>query len=170
MLKIVYSSVYGSSKAYAEALASRFGAIAEDVKDAELGNAEIVVHFGGLYAGTVSGLKKVYRAIPENAELIVVTVGLADPGYGDNKRKIESDVSKIIPPGRARLFHVRGRMDYSVLSAKHRAMMWMLVKWIKSHNYDDPQNRQLVETYGDVIDFVDFGMLDDIEKYLKERI
>ena len=76
---IVYGSQYGTTKRYAEQLSEMINLPVisyEDIK--ELTEYDLIVHFGGLYAGGVKGLKRIIKVLGENTQLIIVTVGLAD--------------------------------------------------------------------------------------------
>lgn len=66
---ITYGSQYGTTKRYAEKLAQMTGipvASYEDIK--ELAGYELVIHFGGLYAGGVTGLKRIIKLLPQTAK------------------------------------------------------------------------------------------------------
>ena len=91
---IVYGTQYGTTKRYAE----KFSEIMdlpcmsyEEVK--ALSGYDVVIHFGGLYAGGVKGLKTTIKALPENARLIIVTVGLADVSDEENINNIQSSAA-----------------------------------------------------------------------------
>ena len=57
----------------------------------------MVIHFGGLYAGGVKGLKKTIKSIKDNTKLIVVTVGLADVNDVLNTDNIKKSIKNQIP-------------------------------------------------------------------------
>ncbi len=170
---ITYATVYGSAKEYAEELARRLGLIAADVSSADLSGSEAVVHFGSLYAGSMLGLKTAVRKMPENALLLAVSVGLADPNANNNKEKICRDINKAVPESRRRnatFFHLRGRMDYSLLSPRHRAMMWMLCKWINKKDTRSDEDQAILDTYGTCIDFMDISSVGEIEEYIRKNL
>ena len=82
---IVYGSQYGTAKRYAEKFSQMTDIPVtsyEDIK--ELTGYESVIHFGGLYAGGVTGLKRIVKLLPQNAKFMIVTVGLADVGDEKN--------------------------------------------------------------------------------------
>ena len=95
---IVYGSQYGTTKKYAERFAemTNLPIIAyENIKD--LRGYDLIIHFGGLYAGGVKGLKNTVRALRKNAKLIIVTVGLADVYDEENIRNIRQAIGKQVP-------------------------------------------------------------------------
>ena len=168
MIRVTYSSVYGSSMEYAEHLAFRLGLPAEDIISADVGDVSLLIHFGGLYAGTMAGLCKAVRKLPPEALLAAVSVGLADPSKPENAAKIDADILRVVPEEmqkRLRIFRLRGRMDYPGLSTKHRAMMWMLCRWIGRKTEKSDENQAILDTYGSVIDFMDFSSLDPIAAF-----
>ena len=130
-----------------------------------------VVFFGGLYAGVVNGLAGCVKHLPHSAELVLVTVGLADPAVEENHDEISKMVDKVITgelKNRTKVFHLRGGMDYSALSAKHKAMMWMLVKvLLKTKKERSEEDQSLIDTYGSCIDFVDFSTLTPVEEFVR---
>ena len=167
---VVYKSMYGSSKKYALEFARRMHLEVADVKSIP-SDADIVVFFGGLYAGVVNGLAECVKHLPRSAELVLVTVGLADPAVDENHDGIRKMTDKVITgelKNRTRIFHLRGGMDYSALSAKHKAMMWMLVKvLLKTKKERSEEDQSLIDTYGSCIDFVDFSALSPVEEFIR---
>ena len=66
---IVYGSQYGTTKRYAEKFSEMTGVPClsyENVKT--LSGYGLVIHFGGLYAGGVKGLKTTVKALQENTK------------------------------------------------------------------------------------------------------
>ena len=173
MIVVTYSSMYGASREYAECLAEHLGVRALDIKDADIAGASLFIHFGGLYAGTLAGLSKAVKLLPPDAVLVVVSVGLADPSKRENAEKIDSDIMRIVPEGirpRLRIFRLRGRMDYSRLSPKHRAMMWMLRRWLERKTERGEESQAILDTYGTQIDFMDLASLDCIERFAEDYV
>ena len=90
---IVYGSQYGTTKRYAEKFSEMTGVPClsyENVKT--LSGYGLVIHFGGLYAGGVKGLKATVKALQENTKLIIVTVGLADVTDEENRNNIKKSI------------------------------------------------------------------------------
>ena len=77
---VAYTSKYGSTRKYAEWIASALNAdlfAAQTVEPKVLSQYDVVIYGGGLYAGGIAGVKLVTQNPCNN--LIVFTVGLADP-------------------------------------------------------------------------------------------
>ena len=162
---IVYGSCYGSAKRYAEAFAARTGSpvLAEETVR-NLCGVDRVILFGALYAGGVKGLKKLLRTLPENTRLVIVTVGLADVENPKNTAHIREALCRQVPQPRLKgtaVFHLRGGIDYQKPNFKHRAMMAMLCRRLKSlpPEKQTDEDRALLETYGKAVDFVDLDTL-----------
>ena len=152
---ITYSTVYGASAYYAGLLASELGTEAHDLDDAAVADADILVHFAGLYAGSINGLRKAVSRLPEDRVLILCTVGLADPGKESTAEEIRRIAGRVLKGRRCTIFSLRGDMDYSRLTPKHRAMMWALVRMLKARRERSEEDEALIATYGGKLDFKD---------------
>ena len=163
--QILYGSRYGASRRYAEAFSQMTGIPVSDCASIpDLTGCDLVLHFGGLYAGGVAGLQATLRALPETARLVIATVGLADVRDPENVRNIRSALARQVPRqilDRAAVFHLRGAIDYGELKWKHRAMMTLLYQKAKRIPRDrqTPEVRAMLETFGSRVDFVDTGSL-----------
>ncbi len=157
-LTISYSGFYGSSQRYAEELGRIMGTPSSDVREADFSITSAAVHFGSLYAGTVCGLSLFCRRLPPSVPFAVASVGIADPAISGNAEKIADDIRRIVPQdmhSRMRIYSLRGILDYSLLSPRHRAMMWMLRLWIKAGREMTDEDRMILGTYGGRSDFFD---------------
>ena len=140
---IIYGSQYGTTKRYAEKFSQMTGIPCtnyEELKD--LAGYDKVIHFGGLYAGGVKGLKDTLKALPDGAKLIIVTVGLADVHDKENTDNIKKSIRKQVPErlyNEVAIFHLRGGIDYKKLNLRHRAMMTLLYN--KAKHLPGPMSR-----------------------------
>ena len=88
--------------------------------------------------------------------------------YGSTRRYAEklSDQTGIPTEllDRAKLFHLRGGIDYQKLSFGHRTMMKLLYQSLRRTPFEKQtaENRAFLETYGKQVDFTDFRALDPI--------
>lgn len=170
---IIYGSQYGTTKNYAEKFASMTGIPVisyEDIKD--LNGYDLIIHFGGLYAGGVKGLKKTVGALQEDAKLVIVTVGLADVSDKENTDNIKKSLQKQVPEkllSHAAIFHLRGGIDYKSLSFKHRAMMTMLYNKVRKlpEERKTAEVKAMIETFNQKVDFVDYDSLNQILEAIK---
>ncbi len=167
---IVYGSQYGSTRRYAEKLSEQVGIPAVSYQNApELSNRKTIVYLGGLYAGGVLGLAKTLRSfsLQDGQKLLLVTVGLADPNEPENQDNIRTSLQRQLPAelfDRAKVFHLRGGIDYQKLSFGHRTMMKLLYQSLRRTPLEKQtaENRALIETYGKQVDFINFGALEPI--------
>ena len=166
---VIYGSVYGTTRQYARAIAGRFDLPcrpAAEVGQRELDGCRLLIFGGGLYAGGVAGLRRLLRMLrrPEEKDVVLFTVGIADPAVPENAAHIRRSLERQVPAGileRARVFHLRGGIDYGALGPVHRAMMAMLRATLANR---DPaslreEDRELLRTYGQVVDFTDRAAL-----------
>lgn len=170
---IIYGSRYGSTKRYAERLAEMTGLEAVEYKAVkDLGDYDRIVYLGSLYAGGVTGLKQTVGKMSPQQELIVSTVGLADPTDASNVAHIRQSIKGQIPAhfyDESRLFHLRGAIDYSHLSFGHNLMMKMFHSMMlkKPEAELTADAKAMLETYGKQVDFVDFSSLQPIVDKIK---
>ena len=128
---IIYGSCYGTTQKYAGELSARTGIRSVSYKDIkDIDPYQTVIYLGGLYAGGVEGMKKTLKNLTgiSDKKIIIVTVGLADPADKQNTEHIRNNIRSQISPDiyeKARIFHLRGGIDYSKLSLLHKTMMKM---------------------------------------------
>lgn len=169
---IIYKSQYGSTEQYAKWLAEMLNCEAVNASQAKnfnLGDYDVVILGGGLYAGGIGGapiLKKQFDKL-KNKKVVVFTVGLADPAATDYTKIINmgftSEQQKNI-----RFFHLRGKIDYSKLNAIHKVAMAAL-KFMVSHQKESKrieEDEQFLETYGKTADFMNRDTLLSIVDYV----
>ena len=164
---IVYGSQYGTAKRYAEALAGKMDSVIKSYEEPmDLGAYDNIVFIGALYAGGVLGLKKTLSGIHDlqDKKIVIATVGLADPHDGENTESIRNSLKKQLSENifiHARIFHLRGGIDYSRLNLKHRTMMALLYGKAKglAEEKKTAEVKAMIDTYGKRVDFVDFGSL-----------
>ena len=169
---IIYGTVYGSSKRYAEILSQKYNMEMKsfnEIKDINI--YDEIIYIGSLYAGGVLGMKKTLNNIKDltNKKIIIVTCGVADPLDTENieairknmKKQLKEEIFKI-----SSIYHVRGAIDYTKLSGKHKFMMKLLYKkCIKIPEEErTPDMRGLIETYDKQVDFISEDFLKELEK------
>lgn len=162
---ITYGSQYGSTRRYAELFAELSGFPLLPYSEVQtMAEFECVIHFGALYAGGVMGLKHIVPLLSGQAELIVVTVGLADVHDTENTNHIKCSVQRQIPKNvwnNTKIYHLRGAIDYDNLTIRHRTMMALLYAKAKRlpEEKKNAETKAMIETYGKQISFVDNGEL-----------
>lgn len=165
---IIYGSQYGTTRFYAEKLSELTGinSISYDKKE-DISGCKLVIYLGGLYAGGVKGLKRAKKYFPESAKLILITVGLADPADSENVKNIRVSLQKQLPENiykNARIFHLRGGIDYKQLTLKHRTMMRLLYNSVKNTPLEKmtEETKAMIDTYNKQVNFIDERTLNPI--------
>ena len=167
---IIYGSHYGTTKQYAKELSRRTNIEAISFKNVkEINDYDNIIYLGGLYAGGVLGMSKTIKKLNNivNKKIIIVTVGLSDPTDEVNKNNIRNNIKKQVSKEifeKAKIFHLRGGIDYSKLNFKHKTMMKLLYNAVKNLQKEKQtaEDRAMIETYNQKVNFVDFSSLDKI--------
>ena len=170
MKVIIYGSQYGTTKKYADELGKRTGIEVKNYEDiSDINIYDTIIYFGALYAGGVMGMKKTLSklSLVEDKNIIIATVGLADPTDVENTNTIKRGMEKQLSTGlfqQAHIVHLRGGIDYYSLGLKHKTMMAMLYK--KAIGIPEEKKtaevKAMIETYNKRVDFIDYGRLDEI--------
>lgn len=160
---VIYGSCYGSTQAYAEYIAQELSCPAVSAKEvtrADVEGRELIVFGGGAYAGSIAGAKKAAKLEKYfgQAKLLCFTCGLADPAKAKTQDEARALLNKAFPRHAGMpVFCLRGNMDYARLSAGHRAMMAMLIAFLKRKKERSEEDEQLLATYGQKIEFLDLS-------------
>lgn len=66
------------------------------------------------------------------------------------------------------VYHLRGGIDYSKLGIIHKSMMTMLPKMIakKDDSTLKEEDRQILDTYGQIVDFTDKTTIEQILEFV----
>lgn len=171
---VIYKSKYGSTKQYAEWISEELKADLFERSDIEienLSNYKTIIFGGGLYASGIIGfdiIKKNFENI-RNKNIIVFTVGLADPKIEEHfipiiDHNFTQEMKEIIS-----IFHLRGGIDYSKLNFMHRSMMNMVKKAVdkKAEENRTQEDIEMLKTYGDKVNFIDKNTLKPIIQLAK---
>ena len=167
---IIYGSCYGTTKEYAIELSKKTNIEAmpyQNIKNID--DYDQIIYMGGLYAGGVLGMNKTLNKINSisNKKIIIVTVGLADPIDKQNQNNIRNNIKVQLKKEifeNAKIFHLRGGIDYSKLKFTHKTMMKLLYNAIKKlpKEKQSTEDKAMIETYNQKINFADFSKLDSI--------
>ncbi len=171
---IIYGSKYGSSKKYAEELSRRTGIEVqpfEKVRDINI--YDTIVYIGSLYAGGIRGLKKTFFRLKNasSKKILIATVGLADPADSLYSEHIRNGLRKQVPEEvyeNMKFYHLRGAIDYSMLSFVHKIMLSLFYKMSRKlpEEKKTADIKTMIETYNTKSDFINFETLSVIEKEL----
>ena len=165
---IIYGSLHGAAKRYAEGLAERTGLKAVDYKEVDsLGLYKRVIYIGAIYASGVTGLKKTVAKITRNQELFVATVGMVDPADEAFIGSFQEALKKQIPSqlyDEKKVFHLRGAIDYSQLELKYRILMKMMYSQASKLPEEKltSEFKAVLATYGQKVDYVDLNSMEPL--------
>ncbi len=168
---IVYGSNYGTTKQYADELSRRTNMKVISFKkvNQQINDYDNIIYLGALYAGGVLGMSKTLKKLNNilNKKIIIVTVGLSDPTDEVNKNNIRNNIKNQISREvfeKAKIFHLRGGIDYSKLNFAHKTMMKLLYNAVKNLPKEKltAEDRAMIETYNKKVNFIDFSSLDEI--------
>ena len=165
---IIYGSLYGSTKRYAERLSEITGIEAVAFKEAK-DNAKYdrVIYMGALFAGSVLGLRKTASRMSVGQKLTIITVGMVDPANLENIDYIRRSIKGKVPAhlyDETQIYHLRGAIDYSNLTLKHK-MMLSVIHWKISKMPEEKLNAEaktILAIYGKNLDNVDFKSLEEL--------
>ena len=167
---ILYGSHYGTTKLYAEELSRRTNIEVSSFKTIkDINQYDTIIYLGGLYAGGVLGMAKTLKNLNDvsHKKIILVTVGLADPTDEVNKNNIRNNIKRQLKKEvfeKAKIFHLRGGIDYSKLNFGHKTMLKLIYNSIKNlpEEKQTAEDKAMIETYNKNVNFIDFSSLDDI--------
>lgn len=167
---VAYVSKYGSTRKYAEWIASALNAdlfAAHMVGPDILNQYDVVIYGGGLYAGGIAGIKLVTQNPCKN--LIVFTVGLADPNSTDYSVIINKNFTPELLAN-TKFFHLRGGIDYKKLSPVHKVMMAMMKRTIerKSEFEREADDKEFLDTYNSKVNFDDERTIAPVIAYVND--
>ena len=174
---IIYGSRYGTTKQYAEELSKRTNIKAISFKkfNQQINDYDNIIYLGALYAGGVLGMSKTLKKLNNisNKKILIATVGLSDPTDEVNKNNIRNNIKKQIPKEvleKAKIFHLRGGIDYSKLNFAHKTMMKLLYNAVKNlpNEKQTAEDRAMIETYNKKVNFIDFSSLDKIANEIQK--
>lgn len=174
---IIYGSHYGTTKQYAEELSKRTNIKAISFKkfNQKINDYDNIIYLGALYAGGVLGMSKTLKKLNNisNKKILIVKVGLSDPTDEVNKNNIRNNIKNQIPKEvleKAKIFHLRGGIDYSKLNFAHKTMMKLLYNAVKNlpNEKQTAEDRAMIETYNKKVNFIDFSSLDKVANEIQK--
>lgn len=158
---VIYNSKYGSTKRYAEWIASQVNAdLFEDtkIKISELCKYTTIVFGGSLHAVGIKGIKLITKnyELLQNKKMIVFAVGCS-PGYKEALTQVFNHNFIHIPNNNLHFFYLRGAFNYANLSATDKLLMNTLKVKIKlkKETEIDEDSTALLACYDHAVDWTD---------------
>ncbi|NCB74590.1 MAG: flavodoxin [Clostridia bacterium] len=159
---VLFKSHYGATSLYAQHIAQSLGADLYDLgkdKKIDFEKYDTLIYGGGIYAGSINGLKKLKKHAEklEGKSLVVFSVGLGDPTVASEARTIINSVNKALPKelmAHTHIFNFRGSLEWNKMSFMHRTMMKMVNNILKKKKAEDlsDSERDTLNNFGKDID------------------
>jgi menaquinone-dependent protoporphyrinogen IX oxidase len=174
---VVYFSKYGSTRKYAEWIAEELdGDIfsLNNIQQIDLSQYGTIILGCSLYPETNKSIKKFVNNFVKlkDKKIVLYTCGAANVNKPENTKNIKKRFENIIPKNtfeNINIFYLRGTMDYSLMSIKHRIMMSFMKKMVKNKKEHDEDDKLILESYGKKIDFIDKNTIKEIIEYCKNN-
>ena len=163
MTSVLYTTFYGSTRQYAEALAARLGTVARELPATLEATGGPVVVLSPVHGPSHPGVRFIKSLPAIDRPLALVTVGmtLVDVArHDDAPGTLLGDRA-----GQVTRFYLPGRLNYSELTTAHRWTMKALVGALRLKRERTENEQALVDSYGQDIDRVDLTLLDPVVQW-----
>ena len=163
MTSVFYTTFYGSTRQYAEALAARLGTVARELPATLEATGGPVVVLSPVHGPSHPGVRFIKSLPAIDRPLALVTVGMTPVDAARH-----NDASGPLLGGRAgqvTRFYLPGRLNYSELTTAHRWTMKALVGALRLKRERTENEQALVDSYGQDIDRVDLTLLDPVVQW-----
>lgn len=154
---VIYKSVTGFTENYAKAIAAALGGEAvslKKVRGEELAACDRVIFGGRMFAGTVSGLKKVRGMLAgSKAELAVFAVG-AMPDCEQTRETVRQMWEQNLGEDLDRIphFYMQGGLRYDRMPLHERLMMKAFSSMLKKQENQSEFDREAAKVMGSSFD------------------
>lgn len=168
---IFYSSVYGSTREYAEELAARVGTTAQPIPATEPALASGPVVILAPAHGPMNDAAKFALSLTDEVckthPVAVVTTGMTL----DEEVAAKDPTADLLRgrAGQTTRFYLPGRMNYSELSSQHKAVMKGLITALRMKPGKTANERNMIDMYGRDVDRVDLSRLDPIVEWIEAQ-
>jgi menaquinone-dependent protoporphyrinogen IX oxidase len=154
---VVYSTISGFTKKYAEWIAGDLGTTAVRLPDLDIAAArqcDIVVYGGNLHAVGINGLKKFKRIAQslENKTIVVFACG-ASPGRQEDIDKVLRHNFTDQERGRYAFFYLRGGFDINKLNFFNRLLMRLMKRMLARKKNRTADEQGMLEAIDNPVDY-----------------
>lgn len=163
MTSVFYTTFYGSTRQYAEALAARLGTVARELPATLDATGGPVVVLSPVHGPSHPGVHFIKSLPAIDRPLALVTVGmtLVDVArLDDASGPLLGDRA-----GQVTRFYLPGRLNYSELTTAHRWAMKALVGALRLKRQRTENEQAMVDSYGRDTDRVDLTLLDPVVEW-----
>lgn len=168
MTTVLYESVYGSSRDYAEALANRLGTTAQPLSDADpaalRGSSSPLIVLSYVHGPSIPAAGFVANNDLGSRPVAVCAVGMTLLDMARTKDQMAGALKKKEQVTR---FYLPGRLSYSTMGRKHKMIMWGIIKALKAKKAADrsDNDRAMIDSYDRDTDRVDLAELDPLVEW-----
>lgn len=172
---VIYKSKYGSTKTYAEWIASELSCEAVDAKNIraeQLADYDAIVYGGGLYAEVIAGVSLITKNIDKlkDKKIAVYTTGITPIDCRDyyDKLVIEKNFKNGVPDN-VKVFNFLGKMIVDELSLVHRTAIKSLKKLMSGKKNPTEMEKLLIDLCDCNGDYTDKTAIKELVDYIKEK-
>lgn len=169
---VYYSSYYGSTREYAEALAERLGTTAERIPElaaaiAPQGPIVVLSPAHGPLNDGATFVLSLADDILEHHPVALATVGMTL----DEEAVAKDATAGLLNKGADRVarFYLPGRLNYSELSTQHAMLMKGLISALRLKPKKSDNEKNMIATYGEDVDRVDLSRLDPLVAWVEKN-
>ena len=163
MTSVFYTTSYGSTRQYAEALAGRLGTVARELPATLDPAGGPVVVLSPVHGPSHPGVRFIKSLPAIDRPLALVTVGMTPVDvarHDDASGTLLGDRA-----GQVTRFYLPGRLNYSELTTAHRWAMKALVGALRLKGKRTENEQAMVDSYGRDTDRVDLTLLDPVVEW-----
>ena len=172
---VMYYSVNGTTKRYAEWIAEELKGDLYNIKDIKsdmLSGYDMLILGSPILAGNIKGLSiftKNYSLIKDK-KLVFYACGIEDMSNDMVTNRIRGYIEKEVPNElfqQIKIFFLRGGFDHYKLNLKYRLLFWIAKKTIDKKPVEKLtiDERLVIETYGKNLDFTNKENIKPIVEY-----
>lgn len=175
---IIYRSKYGTTRQYAQWLATELGCDIFEARKFQLEDIEhydTMIYGAPVYRGGVTGVKLLRTEIEifGTKHLVIFTCGMSDPLVEKTRRDVRDRLIKALTSdvlARIKVFYLRGAINYKTLRPHHKLMMAIMRRSVtrKDPATRTEDDRQFLATYGKSVDFTDEKAIHQIAEYVRQ--
>lgn len=166
---VFYQSFYGSTRQYAEALAQRLGAVAQEIPEdpshIDVPAAAPLIVLSPVHGPAVAGADLLKKLDLTDTPAALCTVGMTLSGEARDKDRsagLLGDKKDAVTR-----FYLPGRMNYSELTGKHRTIMRTIITAIRMKPGKSDNDRAMIDAYDRDVDRVDLAELDPVVEWAR---
>lgn len=168
MTTVLYESVYGSTRDYAEALAGRLGTTAQPLSAADpaalRGSSSPLIVLSYVHGPSIPAAGFVANNDLGSRPVAVCAVGMTLLDMARTKDQMAGALKRKEQVTR---FYLPGRLTYSTMGRKHRMIMWGIIKALKAKKESDrsDNDRAMIDSYDRDTDLLDLAELDPLVEW-----